>query len=74
MNTYPGYVIDVTANLHINAPLAHATSCRTTSEMPFRAEWIWTVASPNLPARKGILASRHAQPATITHPDRWIEA
>ena len=36
-NTYPGYVIDVTANLHINAPLAHATSCRTIPEMPFRA-------------------------------------
>src|SRR6478609_10681660 len=34
--------------------------------MPFRAEWIWTVASPNLPTRKGILASRPAQPATIT--------
>ena len=42
--------------------------------MPFRAEWIWTVASPNLPARKGILASRHAVPATITHAHRWIEA
>ena len=26
---------------------------------------VWTVASPRLPARKGILASRHAQPAQL---------
>ncbi|MGI8756517.1 MAG: hypothetical protein ACR2MB_11775, partial [Acidimicrobiales bacterium] len=34
LSTYPGYVIDVTADLHINAPLAQATSCRTTCEVP----------------------------------------
>ncbi len=28
-NTNPSYVIDVTANLQLNAPLAQATSCRT---------------------------------------------
>ena len=33
-NTYPGYVIDVTADLQFNAPLAHATSCRTTYGVP----------------------------------------
>jgi len=26
---------------------------------------VWTVASPRLPAGKGILASRHAQPAQL---------
>src|SRR5215213_7701327 len=31
--------------------------------MPFRVESVGTVASPNLPARKGILALRHAHPA-----------
>jgi site-specific recombinase XerD len=30
--------------------------------MPFRIESVGTVASPNLPARKGILALRHAHP------------
>lgn len=34
-NTYPGYVIDNTADL-LNAPLTHATSCRTTCEVPSR--------------------------------------
>ena len=33
--------------------------------MPFRVEVFGTVASPNLPARKGILALRHAHPATL---------
>jgi hypothetical protein len=32
---YPSYVIDDTADLHFNAPLTHATSCRTIPEMPF---------------------------------------
>lgn len=34
-NTCPSYVIDVTADLQLNAPLTHATSCRTIYEMPF---------------------------------------
>ena len=34
-NTCPGYVIDNTADLQLNAPLAHATSCRTIYEMSF---------------------------------------
>lgn len=33
-NTYPGYVISVTANLLTNAPLTHATSRRTTLRVP----------------------------------------
>jgi hypothetical protein len=33
-NTYPSYVIDDTADLHFNAPLTHATSCRTILKMP----------------------------------------
>ena len=33
--------------------------------MPFRVEVFGTVASPNLPARKGILALRHAHPTTL---------
>jgi len=38
---HPGYVVDVTAELQINAPLdAHATSCRTTREMPFLTETV----------------------------------
>src|SRR6266496_6372006 len=34
--------------------------------MPFRVESFGTVASPNLPARKGILALRHAHPSQLT--------
>ena len=33
--------------------------------MPFRVEVFGTVASPNLSARKGILALRHAHPTTL---------
>jgi predicted DNA-binding transcriptional regulator YafY len=33
--------------------------------VPFRVEVFGTVASPNLPARKGILALRHAHPTTL---------
>ena len=33
--------------------------------MPFRVEDVGTVASPNLPARKGVPALRHAQPTQI---------
>ena len=32
-DTDPGYVIDLTADLQLNKPLAHATSCRTTSKV-----------------------------------------
>ena len=35
--------------------------------MPFRVVAVGTVASPNLPARKGILALRHAH-TTINSP------
>lgn len=33
-NTHPGCGIDVTADLQVNVPLEHATSCRTMYEMP----------------------------------------
>ena len=33
--------------------------------MPFRVEVFGTVTSRNLPARKGILALRHAHPTTL---------
>src|SRR4051794_13682890 len=42
--------------------------------MPFRVESFGTVASPNLPARKGILALRHAHPSQLTRVHRWIKA
>jgi acetylornithine deacetylase/succinyl-diaminopimelate desuccinylase-like protein len=34
-------------------------------EVPFRVEVCGTVASPRLPAQKGILALRHAHPTTL---------
>jgi hypothetical protein len=42
--------------------------------MPFRVVVDGTVASPNLPARKGILALRHAHTAINQTADRWIQA
>jgi hypothetical protein len=33
-DTHPGYVTDTTADLQLNAPLTHATSCRTTRVVP----------------------------------------
>src|SRR3954447_4868092 len=42
--------------------------------MPFRARSVGAVASPNLPARKGILASRYANPPSNQTADRWIQA
>jgi hypothetical protein len=49
----PGYVIDDTADLHFNAPLAHATSCRTTSEMPLAFRSNRCLKNSDSPATQG---------------------
>ena len=67
-NTYPGYVIDVTADLHSTRHLHMRPRVAPPQRCPSACWPIGTVASPNLPARKGILASRHAQPPSPRPP------
>ena len=52
-------ILDVSRRLHI-------------SEMPFRVVVDGTVASPNLPACKGILALRHTHTTIKQTTNRWI--
>ena len=69
LNTNPGYVIDNTADLQLNAPLAQATSCRTTCECPS----VPVELSPRQ-TQFSCHVRAFSLPAALTPgTDRWIE-